>query len=138
MSDDDRRVATACLVIARPDDESGRSVAEPVCPLMRRDAQRCDRIMSSGERSDGLHAPVFRFDTDEPWRLVQPFLDANAPREILAKVAGRHAAGADQRRCVPTGKQNQPVRSEEHTSELRSLMRLSYAVFCLTNNKTAR
>src|SRR3546814_7661390 len=27
------------------------------------------------------------------------------------------------------------VRSEEHTSELPSLMRISYAVFCLTNNK---
>src|SRR3546814_4767666 len=26
---------------------------------------------------------------------------------------------------------NQPVRSEEHTSELQSLMRISYAVFCL-------
>src|SRR3546814_1133528 len=26
-------------------------------------------------------------------------------------------------------------RSEEHTSELQSLMRISYAVFCLTNNK---
>src|SRR3546814_9103506 len=26
-------------------------------------------------------------------------------------------------------------RSEEHTSELQSLMRLSYAVFCLTNTK---
>src|SRR3546814_2446465 len=26
---------------------------------------------------------------------------------------------------------HQPVRSEEHTSELQSLMRLSYAVFCL-------
>src|SRR3546814_4298472 len=30
------------------------------------------------------------------------------------------------------------VRSEEHTSELQSLMRISYAVFCLkTNNHTA-
>src|SRR3546814_6888750 len=29
-------------------------------------------------------------------------------------------------------------RSEEHTSELQSLMRISYAVFCLTkNNKTS-
>src|SRR3546814_8303082 len=28
------------------------------------------------------------------------------------------------------------VRSEEHTSELQSLMRISYAVFCLKNNKT--
>src|SRR3546814_1968594 len=26
-------------------------------------------------------------------------------------------------------------RSEEHTSELQSLMRISYAVFCLTNKK---
>src|SRR3546814_5319355 len=30
------------------------------------------------------------------------------------------------------------VRSEEHTSELQSLMRISYAVFCLkTQNKTS-
>src|SRR3546814_8828862 len=28
-----------------------------------------------------------------------------------------------------------PLRSEEHTSELQSLMRISYAVFCLTNQK---
>src|SRR3546814_4891091 len=27
-----------------------------------------------------------------------------------------------------------PQRSEEHTSELQSLMRISYAVFCLTKN----
>src|SRR3546814_8993726 len=31
--------------------------------------------------------------------------------------------------CVPTS------RSEEHTSELQSLMRISYAVFCLKKNK---
>src|SRR3546814_3057347 len=29
------------------------------------------------------------------------------------------------------GPTHQPVRSEEHTSELQSLMRISYAVFCL-------
>src|SRR3546814_6945271 len=29
-----------------------------------------------------------------------------------------------------------PRRSEEHTSELQSLMRISYAVFCLTKTKT--
>src|SRR3546814_8345498 len=28
------------------------------------------------------------------------------------------------------------ARSEEHTSELQSLMRISYAVFCLKNKKT--
>src|SRR3546814_9015386 len=30
------------------------------------------------------------------------------------------------------------LRSEEHTSELQSLMRISYAVFCLKTKKTAR
>src|SRR3546814_8985168 len=29
-----------------------------------------------------------------------------------------------------------PERSEEHTSELQSLMRISYAVFCLKKNKS--
>src|SRR3546814_4318794 len=28
-----------------------------------------------------------------------------------------------------------PLRSEEHTSELQSLMRISYAVFCLTKQQ---
>src|SRR3546814_1403345 len=31
------------------------------------------------------------------------------------------------------GKRLPPRRSEEHTSELQSLMRISYAVFCLKN-----
>src|SRR3546814_1349211 len=31
-----------------------------------------------------------------------------------------------------------PSRSEEHTSELQSLMRISYAVFCLKKKKTRR
>src|SRR3546814_985843 len=30
------------------------------------------------------------------------------------------------------------ARSEEHTSELQSLMRISYAVFCLKTKKTTR
>src|SRR3546814_8245122 len=29
----------------------------------------------------------------------------------------------------------EPIRSEEHTSELKSLMRISYAVFCLKKKK---
>src|SRR3546814_8393407 len=31
----------------------------------------------------------------------------------------------------PSGRKRQLLRSEEHTSELQSLMRISYAVFCL-------
>src|SRR3546814_1809289 len=37
---------------------------------------------------------------------------------------------------IPVGvAQNEPHRSEEHTSELQSLMRTSYAVFCLKQKK---
>src|SRR3546814_2854859 len=32
-------------------------------------------------------------------------------------------------------RQQRPIRSEEHTSELQSLMRISYAVFCLKKKK---
>src|SRR3546814_7448802 len=32
--------------------------------------------------------------------------------------------------------QTQTARSEEHTSELQSLMRISYAVFCFTQKKS--
>src|SRR3546814_10554503 len=34
-------------------------------------------------------------------------------------------------RVVPSSIPTSPCRSEEHTSELQSLMRISYAVFCL-------
>src|SRR3546814_8842331 len=37
-----------------------------------------------------------------------------------------------------TVEQMRLVRSEEHTSELQSLMRISYAVFCLKHKKTER
>src|SRR3546814_9044258 len=48
------------------------------------------------------------------------------PVEQLAQGRGLAAAGrADHRH----------VRSEEHTSELQSLMRISYAVFCLKKKK---
>src|SRR3546814_4273864 len=47
--------------------------------------------------------------------------------------------GAQQQRLAP-GLVRPDQRSEEHTSELQSLMRISYAVFCLkkknTTNKT--
>src|SRR3546814_6833922 len=47
---------------------------------------------------------------------------ARAPRGL----SGRHRADAR-----PAADAGRPLRSEEHTSELQSLMRISYAVFCL-------
>src|SRR3546814_10715006 len=37
--------------------------------------------------------------------------------------------------CRPVRMSSPSVRSEEHTSELQSLMRISYAVFCLKKKK---
>src|SRR3546814_2036037 len=52
--------------------------------------------------------------------------------------SGRPAASttrpsqADEGRTAPpSGREDTRLRSEEHTSELQSLMRISYAVFCL-------
>src|SRR3546814_7691442 len=49
---------------------------------------------------------------------------------------------APDRRCLNAGRPGQSAwrserwrRSEEHTSELQSLMRISYAVFCLKKKK---
>src|SRR3546814_1314095 len=41
----------------------------------------------------------------------------------------------DTLRCVATDGHRLALRSEEHTSELQSLMRISYAVFCLKKKK---
>src|SRR3546814_7023488 len=38
----------------------------------------------------------------------------------------------------PVARDALPFRSEEHTSELQSLMRISYAVFCLKKKKTSK
>src|SRR3546814_7775536 len=42
---------------------------------------------------------------------------------------------AEQRRRMDV-RRRRGARSEEHTSQLQSLMRLSYAVFCLKKNRT--
>src|SRR3546814_6639480 len=48
----------------------------------------------------------------------------------LASTTGLRAAGS-----AGWAAANQSCRSEEHTSELQSLMRISYAVFCLKKKK---
>src|SRR3546814_1918335 len=53
--------------------------------------------------------------------------DAEARRERSAMRA---------RFCRAPRKRRRATRSEEHTSELQSLMRISYAVFCLKKKKT--
>src|SRR3546814_2157187 len=68
--------------------------------------------------------------------LDQPEVVADSLADYLAR--HRHFAAdvgeADRRRFLTSG----DPRSEEHTSELQSLMRISYAVFCLKKKKNTR
>src|SRR3546814_4886754 len=56
-------------------------------------------------------------------------LHVEGPQGIDARHQHRPGPAPARRRC-------QDHRSEEHTSELQSLMRISYAVFCLTKKNT--
>src|SRR3546814_6070716 len=72
-------------------------------------------------------------------RAVHRHLDALVDLDL-----GHHTVGAEPdllhladllAAVVHRGLVVQPARSEEHTSELQSLMRISYAVFCLKKKK---
>src|SRR3546814_5296083 len=71
-----------------------------------------------------------RTDTLFPYTTL--FRSAQALRADLES-HGRLPDG--QRRTRPGRVRRWPSRSEEHTSELQSLMRISYAVFCLKKKK---
>src|SRR3546814_6633323 len=56
-------------------------------------------------------------------------------RRDRAPEVRRLALGRAGRGGGPGRRRRPPARSEEHTSELQSLMRISYAVFCLKKKK---
>src|SRR3546814_8590776 len=92
-------------------------------------------------RNGGLSVPVAACDHIDPrldqaaWRapLAEP-----APAGLRGGGRGLHSlcdAGEGQSGCPQNISADPGDRSEEHTSELQSLMRISYAVFCLKKKK---
>src|SRR3546814_5264487 len=76
-------------------------------------------------------ARYFGCDGHRAARIGRPAPDRRAHR---ADALSRHHAGAAARTIADRrARRGDPpsLRSEEHTSELQSLMRISYAVFCL-------
>src|SRR3546814_3949432 len=65
-------------------------------------------------------------------------IDQREPPQTIAIVGVRHRDSPSMRPLGLAGKPAGawPGRSEEHTSELQSLMRISYAVFCLKKKHT--
>src|SRR3546814_6699157 len=72
----------------------------------------------------------------EEWMSLSGILNSHL---IMAAAVQRNGTEAQKRAFLPrfaTGELRGGIglRSEEHTSELQSLMRISYAVFCLKKN----
>src|SRR3546814_1253615 len=89
-----------------------------------------------------------RTDTLFPYTTLFRSADAH-PSRLLGRRAGEPDARRRDRARLPgapaprTARSRRAVghlaaRSEEHTSELQSLMRISYAVFCLKKKKNKR
>src|SRR3546814_10463491 len=68
---------------------------------------------------------------------VEPLHRLGAKRGAGEGVVAAHSSGSisstmrTRARCINSFTASLEMRSEEHTSELQSLMRISYAVFCL-------
>src|SRR3546814_3730029 len=94
-------------------------------------------VCSSDLAGDGLRLGFHRL-TDTAGRM-HDVGDGRTDRDArVQRLPGRSLDGGDLRRNVigrGGGLGGERFRSEEHTSELQSLMRISYAVFCLKKKK---
>src|SRR3546814_6842630 len=114
-------------MIRRPPRSTPTDTLFPYTPLFR-SVPRKRRLQAAGIRTGragrgrGSHEKARGFGL--AWSRRRGFPD-RAQVAHRARSAGASHAGREYRRG----------RSEEHTSELQSLMRISYAVFCLKKKK---
>src|SRR3546814_8731701 len=111
--------------------------------LVHHRAVRLQRV--AGVEGTGLHGVDMQVHRQFGQRIVGAFLHADGAEHGTGH---RHVAGAGRRhdlqrlalevlhRLGVEAGLGDKLRSEEHTSELQSLMRISYAVFCLKKKKT--
>src|SRR3546814_5573401 len=82
----------------------------------------CWKTMDRPRRSGGSTIPLLLENTAWPFTSISPESGFSSPARHRSVVVFPQ----------PLGPSNETTsRSEEHTSELQSLMRISYAVFCL-------
>src|SRR3546814_17591691 len=98
------------LIIRRPPRSTRSDTLFPYTTLFR---SLCDRVESQG--------PI-EGEYSEPSRFA-----SNSPKRSSPLLLHRSSSWPNTRSPLS--------RSEEHTSELQSLMRISYAVFCLKKKK---
>src|SRR3546814_1113119 len=103
-------------MIRRPPRSTRTDTLLPYTTLFR------SRPANAASRQFHSRSPAIR-DTDADSRLIRK-------SQRFAPVQG------DSPRTRSLNQKGRKKRSEEHTSELQSLMRISYAVFCLKKKKT--
>src|SRR3546814_3845026 len=92
-----------------------RQIVDKDVPALRRFQAQLRPVFEAGENGDP-HGTVNGLNALMEKHPITPRIFEHAPGKLQLHVANR---------------------SEEHTSELQSLMRISYAVFCLKKNKTS-
>src|SRR3546814_6666262 len=113
-------------------------LGEPAGAVAHRDGKGVggtgrDRVHVAGQADDDLREEggVAQLRDDDAL-----YVSTQLVEDVLQEVVGHRARGLDllQRERDGSGLRSAD-RSEEHTSELQSLMRTSYAVFCLKKKK---
>src|SRR3546814_4800947 len=97
------------------------SLTDQACNVVRKARRLCLPPLAKGEAGGILP--------------VQTIIDGIAPQQNVEIAAGPLHGMRDPDDRVVLLLERCAVRSEEHTSELQSLMRISYAVFCLKKKK---
>src|SRR3546814_4225404 len=102
--------------------------------------------LASGSAAVAAAGTQIDVDMADWWQADAAFFELIRDKEVLtqivAEVAGETVATANAGEKTKTLKRivrdhlDGADRSEEHTSELQSLMRISYAVFCLKKKTT--
>src|SRR3546814_3494286 len=67
--------------------------------------------------------------------MIEWWICLSMPPDEVEKIARFRELNASQKALMLSARKEAGKRSEEHTSELQSLMRISYAVFCLKKKK---
>src|SRR3546814_2689945 len=120
----------------------GKRVGQRVHADIEGAACRRERLL--GLQDDGKFRQIVAADPHER-TCAALARDGAGMRESIAHLPQRnnivrrwHIQGAGGSQCMQGhgGTTPDADRSEEHTSELQSLMRISYAVFCLKKKKT--
>src|SRR3546814_3309434 len=78
------------------------------------------------------------FDPGDPAGVKRNIFSSPVPRESVAASLGSATEGTTAFEDIVGDPKRWADRSEEHTSELQSLMRISYAVFCLKKQTNRR